>query len=67
MPSGNNDLSARRDVANVTNIDDATARDAVLSQVSQHLCWGLAAAKEMLIMDIIPSSAFHVTLNLNYF
>ena len=39
---------------------DATARDIVLSEISQNLCAGLTAAKKMSIHDIVPTSAFHV-------
>ena len=52
--------SSRRGNASVNHIDDMAARDAVLSYVSTHRCWGLACAREMTIMDITPSSAFHV-------
>lgn len=57
---GDGDSSSRRGNAAVPNIDDLTARDAVLSYVSQNHCWGLACAQEMTIMDITASSAFHV-------
>lgn len=48
------------------HIDDAAARDAVLSYASQHLCWGISAARDMTILDITPSSAFRVTNKLIY-
>ena len=54
--------SLRRGNASVTHIDDITARDAVLSYVSTHHCWGLACAREMTIMDITASSAFQVII-----
>lgn len=60
--SGDGDSSSRRGNAAVPNIDDLTARDAVLSYVSQNRCWGLACAREMTIMDITASSAFHYNL-----
>ena len=47
-------------IDSIPNIDDATARDVAISEVAQHLCWGLTAAREMKINDIIPISAFHV-------
>lgn len=60
LPSGDGDSSTRRGNADVPNIDEIAARDAVLSYVSRNLCWGLAAAREMTILDITPSSAFQV-------
>jgi hypothetical protein len=57
---GDENSSSRRGNASVPNIDDLAARDAVLSYVSNNRCWGLACAREMTIMDITASSAFHV-------
>lgn len=37
------------------------ARDALLSYVAEHCCFGKGAAKEMEIEDITPSSAYHVS------
>lgn len=60
LPRGGADSSSRRGNASVPNIDDVTAREAVLSYVSQYHCWGMNAARQMTIMDITASSAFHV-------
>ena len=59
-----NDSSSanRREQANMAQMDDLAARDALLSYVSQFHCWGLTAAKEMTILDIVASSAFQVFL-----
>lgn len=45
------------------------ARDALLSYVAEHCCFGKDAAKEMEIEDITPSSAYHVghSAGINYF
>ena len=37
------------------------ARDALLSYVAEHCCFGKGAATEMEIEDITPSSAYHVS------
>ena len=60
LASGDGD-SVHRPMEDVPHMTDVMVRDAVLSHVSGNLCWGLAAAKEMTILDIIPSSAFKVT------
>ena len=62
LPRGDADSSSRRGNASVPNIDDVTAREAVLSYASQYFCWGLGVAREMTIMDITASSAFHVKI-----
>lgn len=43
-------------------ITDDQARDAMLQFVSEHCCYGKAPAQEMVIKDIVPSSAYHYSL-----
>lgn len=42
-------------------ITEDQARDAMLQFVSEHCCYGKAPAEEMVIKDLIPSSAYHVS------
>lgn len=42
-------------------ITEDQARDAMLQFVSEHCCYGKAPAEEMVIKDVIPSSAYHVS------
>lgn len=44
-----------------TAITEDQARDAMLQFVSEHCCYGKAPAQEMVIKDVIPSSAYHVS------
>lgn len=65
LPRGDGgDPSVRRGNASIPNMDEITARDAVLSYASKDICWGLSAAREMTILDITASSAFQV---INYY
>jgi len=45
-----------------TAITEDQARDAMLQFVSEHCCYGKAPAQEMVIKDVIPSSAYHYSL-----
>ncbi|CAH3180765.1 unnamed protein product [Porites lobata] len=45
-----------------TAISDDQARDAMLQFVSEHCCYGKTPAQEMVIKDIVPSSAYHYSL-----
>jgi len=60
-PIGDGTFS-HRCIEDVPHMTDTLVRDAVLSYVSGHICWGLKAAKDMTILDIIPSSAFKYEL-----
>ena len=44
-----------------TAITDDQARDAMIQFVSENCCYGTAPAREMVIKDVIPSSAYHVS------
>lgn len=50
------------DTANLPAIRDDEARDALLSLVAEKTCWGSGAAKNMAIKDMIPTCAYHYTL-----
>ena len=50
-----------------TAITDDQARDAMFQFVSEHCCYGKAPAQEMVIKDIVPSSAYHVGLLIETF
>jgi len=53
---------SHRPIEDVPHMTDTIVRDAVLAHVSSNICWGLTAAREMTILDIIPSSAFKYEL-----
>ena len=44
-----------------TAITDDQAQDAMIQFVSENCCYGTAPAREMVIKDVIPSSAYHVS------
>lgn len=44
-----------------TAITEDQARDAMFQFVSEHCCYGKAPAQEMVIKDVVPSSAYHVS------
>ena len=70
MPNDSSSAASanRREQANISQMNEVAARDALLSHVSQDHCWGLTAAREMTILDIVPSSAFQVFTKLfDYF
>lgn len=43
-------------------VTEEEARNALLSHVAEHCCYGSAAARELLFRDLRSSSAFHYTL-----
>lgn len=47
-------------VAEVPPVSEVDARNALLSMVTEHCCWGKAAARNMAINKIASTSAFHV-------
>lgn len=51
---------ARIQIADVPAVSEVEARNALLSMVTEHCCWGRAAARHMSIGKILSSSAFHV-------
>ena len=51
-----NDLCLR-----ATAVSEEEARDALLSYVSEHCCFGKGAARDMEIEDVTASSAYHVS------
>ena len=67
MPPNDSSSAAanRREQANISQMDEVAARDALLSYVSQYHCWGLTAARELTILDIVPSSAFQVVFTIH--
>ncbi|KAK2571489.1 Protein SSUH2-like protein [Acropora cervicornis] len=46
-----------------TAVTEDEARDALLSYVAEHCCFGKGAAKDMEIEDITPSSAYHYNIS----
>ena len=42
-------------------ISEDEAREALLSEVDTHCCYGKGAARELVFTNITPSSAFHVS------
>lgn len=52
-----NRIQIASDIPVVSEVD---ARNALLSMVTEHCCWGRAAARHMSIGKIVSSSAFHV-------
>ena len=44
-----------------TAITAEQAQDAMIQFVSEHCCYGTAPAREMVIKDVVPSSAYHVS------
>ena len=42
-------------------ISEDEAREALLSEVATHCCYGKGAARELVFTNITPSSAFHVS------
>ena len=51
-----NDLCLR-----ATAVSEEEARDALLSYVAEHCCFGKGAARDMEIEDVTASSAYHVS------
>ena len=51
-----NDLCFR-----ATAVSEEEARDALLSYVAEHCCFGKGAARDMEIEDVTASSAYHVS------
>lgn len=51
----------RIQIADVPPVSEVDARNALLSMVTEHCCWGKAAARHMSIGKIQSSSAFHVS------
>ena len=51
-----NDLCPR-----ATAVSEEEARDALLSYVAEHCCFGKGAARDMEIEDVTASSAYHVS------
>lgn len=49
-------------VAEVPAVSEVDARNALLSMVTEHCCWGKAAARNMAINKIASTSAFHVII-----
>ena len=47
---------------NIPVITEDEARDALLSEVDTHCCYGKGAARELVFTNITPSSAFHYQL-----
>ncbi|XP_022799270.1 extensin-like isoform X2 [Stylophora pistillata] len=45
-----------------TAITAEQAQDAMIQFVSEHCCYGTAPAREMVIKDVVPSSAYHYAL-----
>ena len=44
----------------IPTISEDEARDALLSEVEKHCCYGKKAARDLVFLNITPSSAFHV-------
>lgn len=42
-------------------ISEDDAREALLTEVATHCCYGKGAARRLVITNITPSSAFHVS------
>lgn len=53
----------RLQIADLPPVSEVDARNALLSMVTEHCCWGRAAARHMSIGKILSSSAFHVMLS----
>ena len=45
----------------IPTISEDEARDALLSEVEKHCCYGKKAARDLVFLNITPSSAFHVS------
>lgn len=50
----------RLQIADLPPVSEVDARNALLGMVTEHCCWGRAAARHMSIGKILSSSAFHV-------
>ncbi|XP_064399317.1 protein SSUH2 homolog [Halichondria panicea] len=46
----------------IPTISEDEARDALLSEVEKHCCYGKKAARDLVFLNITPSSAFHYQL-----
>ncbi|XP_057376319.1 protein SSUH2 homolog isoform X3 [Daphnia carinata] len=49
----------RLQIADLPPVSEVDARNALLGMVTEHCCWGRAAARHMSIGKILSSSAFH--------
>ena len=49
-------------LCSVAAVNEEAAREALLSHVGQHCCYGKKAARELVYMDLKPTSAFHVSI-----
>ena len=61
QPSGPS--PTRVHIAEIPPVSEVDARNALLSMVTEHCCWGKAAARNMAINKIASTSAFHVRPN----
>ena len=57
---------SRAQIADLPAISEVEARSALLSLVTEHCCWGKAAARNMAISKIVSTSAFHVRRRSNF-
>lgn len=45
----------------IPTVSEQEARDALMEEVSEHLCYGSKAARDLQFVQITPSNAFHVS------
>ncbi|XP_070549992.1 protein SSUH2 homolog [Ptychodera flava] len=55
--------TAPENFTSVTDIDDDSAKDALIKHVKSHCCYGKKPAQEMTIESVVPSSAYHYTIS----
>ena len=49
-------------LVSIPTISEDTAREALLLEVSKNCCYGKGAAQNLVFTNMVPSSAFHVSL-----
>ncbi|XP_067937296.1 protein SSUH2 homolog [Watersipora subatra] len=52
----------RMEFGSAANITRTEAREALLNYVAQYCCFGKGAAKELMMLKVVPSNAMHYTL-----
>ncbi|XP_077985483.1 protein SSUH2 homolog [Glandiceps talaboti] len=55
--------TAPENFTSVTDIDDDSAKEALMKHINSHCCYGKKPAREMEIETVVPSSAYHYTIS----